>query len=68
MKLQPADVPLWLWFLLAAVLLAQSIWLFYDARRRGLYPWFWGIWGLFQFPFPTLIYLLFARKIFRKSK
>ncbi len=42
------------------VLLAQSIFLFIDAKRRNTYAWFWGIWGLFQFPLPTIFYWFFV--------
>ncbi|MCK0473062.1 transcriptional regulator [Halalkalibacter sp. APA_J-10(15)] len=47
--------------LLAVTLLVQSIFLFRDAQKRGSYKWFWGIWGLLQFPMPTLFYFLFVR-------
>jgi hypothetical protein len=52
--------------LVAAVLLLQSIFLFLDARKRNHNYWLWGIIGLIQAPMPTLFYLLFIRKIFRK--
>lgn len=59
-----------IWDILLAVvitclLLVQSISLFIDAKKRGSFPWFWGLWGLIQFPCPTLFYLLFVRKIYR---
>ncbi|WP_019153660.1 hypothetical protein [Robertmurraya massiliosenegalensis] len=46
--------------LLLPFLLLQSILLFIDAKKRGTYAWFWGIWGLIQLPMPTLFYLLFV--------
>lgn len=46
--------------LLIPILLTQSILLFIDAKKKGSYPWFWGIWGLIQLPMPTLFYLLFV--------
>lgn len=52
--------------IVAAVLLLQSIFLFLDARKRNHNYWLWGIVGLIQAPMPTLFYLLFVRKIFRK--
>lgn len=55
------DIPLLLLILLPIVLIAQSTWLFLDARRRGRFPWFWGIWGLLQTPMPLLLYLLIFR-------
>ncbi|QFT87428.1 Negative regulatory protein YxlD [Bacillus sp. THAF10] len=45
---------------LLPVLLIQSIVLFIDAKKKESYAWFWGIWGLIQFPLPTLLYLLFV--------
>ena len=63
-----SDVPLPLWAALAAVLLTQSIWLFLDARKRESYPWVWGIWGLVQFPLPTIVYLIVVRKVLRKRR
>jgi hypothetical protein len=53
--------------IVAAILLLQSIFLFLDARRRNHNYWLWGIVGLIQAPMPTLFYLLFVRKIFRKK-
>jgi hypothetical protein len=50
----------------AAILLLQSIFLFLDARKRNHNYWLWGILGLIQAPMPTLFYLVFIRKIFRK--
>ncbi|MDQ1004231.1 hypothetical protein QFZ28_004631 [Neobacillus niacini] len=51
----------------AAILLLQSVYLFLDARKRNHNYWLWGIVGLIQAPMPTLFYLLFVRKIFRKK-
>jgi hypothetical protein len=53
--------------IVAAILLLQSIFLFLDARKRNHNYWLWGIVGLIQAPMPTLFYLLFVRKIFRKK-
>jgi hypothetical protein len=52
--------------IVAAILLLQSIYLFLDARKHNHNYWLWGIVGLIQAPMPTLFYLLFIRKIFRK--
>ncbi|WP_077303848.1 transcriptional regulator [Terribacillus halophilus] len=41
------------------VLLAQGIWLYIDAKKRGTYAWAWGIVGLIQFPMPLLCYYIF---------
>jgi hypothetical protein len=53
--------------IVAAILLLQSVYLFLDARKRNHNYWLWGIVGLIQAPMPTLFYLLFVRKIFRKK-
>ncbi|QOR67359.1 sigma-Y antisigma factor component [Cytobacillus suaedae] len=52
----------------ALILIAQSTWLFLDARKRGHNYWLWGIVGLIQAPMPSLFYLLFVRKIFKTKK
>jgi len=63
----PADapsgesLPVWAWLLLAALLLAQGIWLFRDARKRDARHWFWGLWGCIQFPTPLVVYWLLVR-------
>ncbi|WP_342430152.1 sigma-Y antisigma factor component [Neobacillus sp. FSL H8-0543] len=49
-----------------AILLTQSVYLFLDARKRNHNYWLWGILGLIQAPMPTLFYLIFVRKIFKK--
>ncbi len=57
------------WAALAILLIAQSLWLFLDARKRGSYYWFWGLWGLTSLPMPLLLYLLIVRiRIFRKGR
>lgn len=53
--------------LVAAILLTQSIYLFLDARKRNHNYWLWGIVGLIQAPMPTLFYLIFVRKVFRRD-
>lgn len=62
------DVPVLLWIPLIIALLTQGIWLFIDARKREANSWFWGIWGLIQLPMPTLFYLLFVVRPFRKRR
>ncbi|MFD0672664.1 hypothetical protein [Cohnella sp. GCM10027633] len=44
------------------LLLAQSTWLYIDARQRSRYPWFWAIWGLIQCPTPLIFYWWFVRR------
>jgi hypothetical protein len=68
MKIKHTDwtvLPPWGWLVIGLVLLAQSTLLFVDARRRGAAPWFWGILGIIQFPWPTVFYLLIVRKAYR---
>lgn len=62
------SLPVWALALIALVLLAQSTCLYVDARRRGAAAWFWGLFGLIQAPLPTIFYLLFVRKVFRRKK
>nr|WP_223068737.1 transcriptional regulator [Paenibacillus caui] len=52
----------------APLLLAQSIFLFTDARKKGAYAWFWGIWGLLHVPTPTIFYFLFVVLPYRKKR
>ncbi|MFT4415871.1 sigmaY antisigma factor component [Fredinandcohnia humi] len=52
--------------IVSIILIIQSLWLFLDARKNGHNYWFWGIWGLIQAPWPTVFYLLFARRKFFK--
>ncbi|MFJ7752447.1 sigma-Y antisigma factor component [Peribacillus muralis] len=49
------------------VLLAQSIFLFIDARKNGFNQWIWGILGLIQAPFPIIFYLI-VKKIRKKEE
>ncbi|MCX7746769.1 MAG: sigmaY antisigma factor component [Clostridia bacterium] len=63
-----SDMPPFGWVLLAAILIPQSTWLFFDARKRGANYWFWGIWGIIQAPCPLIFYLIFVRKIFKRKK
>ncbi|WP_410512339.1 hypothetical protein PaeBR_20375 [Paenibacillus sp. BR2-3] len=64
------DIPLWLFFLLAAGLLLQGTCLFRNARKRGKRAWFWGLWGITGLPMPTVVYLLVVvlPDIVRRSK
>jgi hypothetical protein len=62
-------LPAWAFAAIALVLLAQSTFLFLDARKRGSYPWLWGVWGLIQCPIPLLVYWIVVRtSLFRKKK
>ncbi|TJY38537.1 hypothetical protein E5161_20270 [Cohnella pontilimi] len=50
------------------LLLCQGTLLFLDARKRGGKAWFWGLWGLIQFPMPTITYALLLWWKKRKRK
>ncbi len=45
---------------IVVILLVQSTLLFIDAKKKNGFAWFWGLWGLIQFPMPTLFYFLFV--------
>ncbi|GIP35447.1 sigmaY antisigma factor component [Paenibacillus sp. J2TS4] len=62
------EPPLPVLILMIVLLLVQSTWLFLDARKRDSYPWLWGIWGLISLPLPSIMYLIFVRKIFRRTR
>lgn len=53
--------------LLLPIMLTQSILLFMDAKKKGAYAWFWGIWGLIQFPLPTVFYYFIVIRPYRKK-
>lgn len=55
------------WAFIALLLICQSSWMFLDARKRGHNAWLWGFLGLIQFPMYLIIYLIFARKIFKRK-
>jgi len=41
--------------------------MFWDAQKRGHNAWLWGFLGLITFPMYLIIYLIFARKIFKRK-
>lgn len=53
--------------LVAPIMLTQSILLFIDAKKKGAYAWFWGLWGLIQFPLPSIFYYFFVIRPYRKK-
>ncbi|MGG3572593.1 transcriptional regulator [Bacillus gobiensis] len=53
--------------LVAPILLTQSIFLFLDAKKKGAYAWFWGLWALIQFPWPSIFYYFFVVRPYRKK-
>lgn len=46
------------WALVAALLLTQATWIFLDARKRRVWPWFWGLVGLISCPGSLILYWL----------
>lgn len=54
--------------IVAIILLSQSLFLFLNAKKYQHNHWLWGILGLIQAPFPTIVYLIFVRKVWQKSK
>jgi hypothetical protein len=52
----------------AVILLCQSLFLFFNAKKHQHNYWLWGILGLIQAPFPTIFYLLFVRRIWLRDK
>ncbi|MNE85697.1 Negative regulatory protein YxlD [compost metagenome] len=61
--------PLWALILIALLLLAQSTWMFIDARKRGRRAWLWGLWGVLNCPSPLIVYLLAVVWVdYRKEK
>lgn len=61
------SMPWWGLCLLVITLLSQGVFLFTDARKRNANRWFWGLIGLMQFPWPTIFYFIFIRKIFHNN-
>lgn len=66
LMLEIGRIPLYAWILALLLVIPQGTWLFIDARKQGQYPWFWGIWGMISFPLPTILYLIFVRKVLQK--
>ncbi|UII56842.1 sigma-Y antisigma factor component [Cytobacillus spongiae] len=61
------EISLPLLIVVAIILICQSIFLFMDARKHGHNYWFWGIIALIQAPMPTIVYLIFVRKIWQNK-
>jgi len=57
-----------LWLGMGMILFAQSTGLFLHARSRGRKAWFWGLWGLVNFPLPMLTYFTLHAWYSRKQK
>lgn len=55
------SIPLWVLMLLAVLLIAQSLFLFFHSRNNDQWKWFWGIWGCMQVPTPIIAYFLWTK-------
>jgi hypothetical protein len=55
-------------FIVAVILLSQSIFLFINAKKHQHNYWLWGILGLIQAPFPTIVYLVFVRRVWERER
>ena len=52
----------------APILIAQAIWIYNDAKKRGSKHYFlWGIFGLHHAPGALIMYILVTRIIFKKK-
>jgi hypothetical protein len=58
-----SDMPVWIWPILAIVLLSQAGWIYLDASKRGGNRFLWGFFGLLSFPSSLFVYLLVTRKL-----
>lgn len=56
MQSQTTQLTWWQWLLAAALLLAQGIFIFRDAQKRGAKAWLWGLYGLTNVPSVLIIY------------
>lgn len=54
--------------IVAIILLSQSLFLFFNAKKYQHNYWLWGILGLIQAPMPTIVYLVFIRKIWQRNR
>ncbi|TCZ78765.1 sigma-Y antisigma factor component [Paenibacillus albiflavus] len=63
-----ADIPIWVVLTAILLLFSQSVILFLHARHHNhKFYWLWGLFGIIQFPSPTILYILFAVKPWRKK-
>lgn len=53
-----SELTWWQWALVAVVMLAQGIFIFQDAQKRGAKAWLWGLYGLTSFPTALIVYWL----------
>ena len=53
-----SNTEIYVFIVCGVILLAQSIFLFTDAKKNGFNHWLWGILGLIQAPVPLIFYLV----------
>ncbi|ADQ04993.1 hypothetical protein Calow_1446 [Caldicellulosiruptor owensensis OL] len=59
-------IPPYLLIILFTLLMAQAIYIFFDAKNSGeKYYFLWGLFGLLNFPSSLIIYLLITRVILK---
>lgn len=68
MSLTGNELPTAAWIVIVIICFVQGTWLFLDARKKRLYPWFWGIWGLTGFPTPLVVYFIVTRIIAKRRQ
>ncbi len=61
-------IPWWVWLLIFIILTSQGLWVFNDARKKGLNRWIWGLFCLMNTPTNLIIYLLVSRAIQKESQ
>ena len=61
------DAQVWAVMLALPILIAQALYLFIDARKRGRFPWLWGLWGLIHAPLPLIVYYFTVRRSGRRA-
>ncbi|MTI67283.1 MAG: zinc ribbon domain-containing protein [Firmicutes bacterium] len=62
------EVPIFMWIIIATLLLIQASWIFYDASKRGERKWLWGTFGLLNVPSNLIIYLIVTRLVMKTKK
>jgi len=48
--------PVWFIAIIILFVFCQGVWIFFDAQKRGRFPWLWGLWGISNFPLPLIVY------------
>ncbi|GGC99219.1 hypothetical protein GCM10011389_03080 [Pontibacillus salipaludis] len=67
-QVEPHEVPILVWCLIALLLVSQSTFLFVQAKKIGKAPWFWALIGLVQVPMPTVAFFVMKKLLWEKRK